>query len=137
MSNLLATAFALFAGLIMTRVFKLLKFKFPDVTAFLIAGVCVGPYVLGALNIPLPAFRSMRELENVAILSKIALGFIAFDIGNEFRLAQLKEMGKNATVIGVFQAVIATIFTDIALIALYYFAGEDVIPLPAAITLGA
>ncbi|MBR0043672.1 MAG: cation:proton antiporter [Synergistaceae bacterium] len=121
----------------MTRVFKLLKFKFPDVTAFLIAGVCVGPYVLGALNIPLPAFRSMRELENVAILSKIALGFIAFDIGNEFRLAQLKEMGKNATVIGVFQAVIATIFTDIALIALYYFAGEDVIPLPAAITLGA
>ncbi|MBQ6909027.1 MAG: cation:proton antiporter [Synergistaceae bacterium] len=137
MSNLLATAFALFAGLIMTRVFKLLKFKFPDVTAFLIAGVCVGPYVLGALNIPLPAFRSMRELENVTILSKIALGFIAFDIGNEFRLAQLKEMGKNATVIGVFQAVIATIFTDIALIALYYFAGEDVIPLPAAITLGA
>lgn len=137
MSNLLATAFALFAGLIMTRVFKLLKFKFPDVTAFLIAGVCVGPYVLGALNIPLPAFRSMRELESVAILSKIALGFIAFDIGNEFRLAQLKQMGKSATVIGIFQAVIATIFTDIALIALYYFIGDKILPLPVAITLGA
>ena len=137
MNNLLATAFALFAGLIMTRVFKFLKFKFPDVTAFLIAGVCVGPYVLGSLNLPLPAFKSMQELESVAVLSKIALGFIAFDIGNEFRLAQLRQMGKAASIIGVFQAVIATIFTDIALIALYYFIGEDILPLPVAITLGA
>ena len=137
MNNLLATAFALFAGLIMTRVFKFLKFKFPDVTAFLIAGVCVGPYVLGSLNLPLPAFKSMQELESVAVLSKIALGFIAFDIGNEFRLAQLRQMGKAASIIGVFQAVIATVFTDIALIALYYFIGEDILPLPVAITLGA
>ena len=94
---LLPTAFALFAGLIMTRIFKKINLKLPDVTAFLIAGVLVGPFVLGAINIPL-GFNSMEALDRVSFLSTVALGFIAFDIGNEFRLAQLKKTGKVATV---------------------------------------
>ena len=62
MNSLLSVAFALFAGLIMTRVFKKLNLKFPDVTAFLIAGVLVGPYVLGSLKVPGLGFASMEAL---------------------------------------------------------------------------
>ena len=134
MSLLLKTAFALFAGLMMTRAFKYSGFKFPDVTSFLIAGVLVGPYVLGRFYI---GFDSPAELASVNILSNLALGFIAFDIGSEFRMAQLKEMGKSATFIGIFQAVSATILVDVALIALSVKLGGNVLPIPAAITLGA
>nr|MCR4668923.1 cation:proton antiporter [Clostridia bacterium] len=101
MRILLATAFALFAGLMMTRVFKYIKLNLPDVTAFLIAGVLVGPFCLGASDIPGMGFDSMDDISEVSFLSTVALGFIAFDIGNEFRLAQLKKTGKAATVIGI------------------------------------
>ncbi len=127
---LLKTAFALSAGLMMTRIFKLSGFKFPDVTAFLIAGVLVGPYALGSMYL---GFSSSEELAQVSILSNIALGFIAFDIGSEFRMSKLRTMGKSALFIGIFQAVMAALLVDIALIML----GRDVISLPAAITLGA
>ena len=123
MRMLLETALALFAGLMMTRVFKYLKLNFPDVTAFLIAGVLVGPFALGRLGIHGIGFNTMEELESVSALSNVALGFIAFDIGNEFRLAHLKETGKTATVIGVIQALMATLLVDIALIALHFILG--------------
>ena len=138
MSLLLSTAFSLFAGLIMTRAFKYTigrrGIMLPDVTAFLIAGIIVGPYVLGNLGI---GFTSQNELSAVSILSSIALGFIAFDIGSEFRAASLKEMGKSALFIGIFQAVTATVFVDAALILLSLKLGADILPLPVAITLGA
>ncbi|MBQ6774922.1 MAG: cation:proton antiporter, partial [Synergistaceae bacterium] len=134
MTLLLKTAFALFVGLMMTRAFKYSGFKFPDVTSFLIAGVLVGPYVLGRLGL---GFDSSAELAEVNILSSLALGFIAFDIGSEFRMEQLREMGKAATFIGIFQALAATVLVDIALIALSLKLGGDVLPMPAAITLGA
>ncbi|MBO6158166.1 MAG: cation:proton antiporter [Firmicutes bacterium] len=137
MSSLLATAFSLFAGLMMTRIFKKLNLKLPDVTAFLIAGVIVGPYLLGALGVPGLGFRSMEEVESVSVITKVALGFIAFDIGNEFRLAQLKHTGKTATIIGIIQAVMAALLVDIALVLLYFALGPEVLPLPVAITLGA
>ena len=137
MRLLLETALALFAGLMMTRVFKYLKLNFPDVTAFLIAGVLVGPFVLGKLGIHGIGFNSMADLESVSALSNVALGFIAFDIGNEFRLAQLKETGKTATVIGVIQALMATLLVDAVLILLHFVLGPEVLPLPVAITLGA
>ncbi|MBQ9326054.1 MAG: cation:proton antiporter [Clostridia bacterium] len=137
MTSLLSTAFALFAGLMMTRLFKKLHLQLPDVTSFLIAGVCVGPFLLGALQVPGLGFPSMSALSEVSVLSNVALGFIAFDIGNEFRLGHLKTTGKSATVIGIFQAVTATIFVDAALIALHFVLGPDVLPLPVAITLGA
>ena len=134
MTSLLETAFALFAGLMMTRLFKILGFKFPDVTAFLIAGVCVGPYILGRYNL---GFSNAEELAKVGILSNIALGFIAFDIGNEFSIGRLKTMGKAATFIGIFQAVITTLLVDFVLVSLSLHLGHEVFPLPAAITLGA
>ena len=134
---LLSTAIALFAGLMMTRAFKYLHLKFPDVTAFLIAGVLVGPFALGRLGVNGLGFSSMEELGRVGFLSNIALGFIAFDIGNEFRLAQLRQTGKTATVIGIIQAITATLLVDAALIAMHFIVGPDVLPLPVAITLGA
>ena len=137
MRILLATAFALFAGLMMTRVFKYLKLNLPDVTAFLIAGVLVGPFCLGATGIPGMGFDTMDDLSEISFLSTVALGFIAFDIGNEFRLSQLRKTGKAATVIGIIQAVIASLLVDAALIALHFILGPEVLPLPVAITLGA
>ena len=138
MSLLLSTAFALTAGLLMTRAFKYTVgqrgIMFPDVTAFLIAGVLVGPYVLGQFGL---GFRTSDELAGVGILSNIALGFIAFDIGSEFRAASLKEMGKSALFIGIFQALMATILVDGALILLSMKLGNDILPVPVAITLGA
>ena len=137
MRILLATAFALFAGLMMTRVFKFLHMNFPDVTSFLIAGVLVGPFCLGATSIPGLGFDTMEDLAQVSVLSNVALGFIAFDIGNEFRLAHLKETGKTATVIGVVQSVMASLLVDGALIGLHFVVGEETLPLPAAVVLGA
>ncbi len=137
MNSLLSVAFALFAGLIMTRVFKKLNLKFPDVTAFLIAGVLVGPYALGSLKVPGLGFASMEALSAVGAFSTVALGFIAFDIGNEFRLGQLKKTGKTATVVGIVQALTATLLVDAALIGLHFILGADALPLPVAVTLGA
>lgn len=138
MSLLLSTALALSAGLLMTRVFKYTLGRkgimLPDVTAFLIAGIIVGPYALGKIGI---GFSSASDLQAVNILSTIALGFIAFDIGSEFRAASLKEIGRPALIIGIFQAVTATVFVDAALILLSVKLGEDILPLPAAIILGA
>lgn len=137
MNVLLSTAFALFMGLMMTRLFKKLNLKFPDVTAFLIAGVLVGPFGIGTLGVPGLGFGSMEELDRASVLSTVALGFIAFDIGNEFRLGQLKKTGKTATVIGIIQAVFAALCVDAALIALHFILGPEKLPLPVAITLGA
>ena len=132
MTLLLKTAFALFAGLMMTRLFKKAGFKFPDVTSFLIAGLLVGPYALGKISSF--GFSSSSELAEVGIISNVALGFIAFDIGSEFELAKLREMGKTATFIGIFQALMATFLVDLALI---FLSMRGYLPLPAAIVLGA
>ena len=137
MSTLLSTAIALFAGLMMTRLFKAIKLKLPDVTAFLIAGVLVGPFVLGQIGIKGFGFVTLEEVEKVSVLSNVALGFIAFDIGNEFRLGQLKHTGKTAMVIGIIQAVMAALMVDAVLIGLHFIVGPEVLPLPVAITLGA
>ncbi|MBR5714765.1 MAG: cation:proton antiporter, partial [Clostridia bacterium] len=137
MNLLLSTGIALFAGLMMTRLFKVMRLNLPDVTAFLLAGVLVGPFALGSLGISGIGFASMDQISEVSFLSTVALGFIAFDIGNEFRLGQLKHTGKPATIIGIVQAVTATLLVDAALIALHFVLGPDVLPLPVAITLGA
>lgn len=134
MKALLSLAIAMFAGLMMTRLLK--KSHLPDVTAYLVAGVLIGPCFIGALGIPGIGFESYEELEGVGLISDVALGFIAFSIGNEFRLSQLKETGKQALVIGILQAVTATVLVDIALV-IFHFIRPDVLTVPAAITLGA
>ena len=134
MNTLLSVSIALLAGLLMTRLFKPLKL--PSVTAYLIAGVLIGPYCLGALNLEGVGFTSMEEVANLSLISEVALGFIAFSIGNEFRLEELKKTGKQAFVIGVFQALVATLFVDVALLVVH-LAMPDKLSLPQVLTLGA
>ena len=134
MQILLSLSVALFAGLMLSRLAKLVRL--PAVTAYLVAGILIGPYVLGALGIEGLGFVSMEDIERYSIIPDVALGFIAFSIGNEFRLSQLKKIGKQATVIGIFQAVFTTILVDAALIGLHLIIPEK-FPLPAAIVLGA
>ena len=134
MQALLSLSIALFAGLMLSRVAKLLKL--PAVTAYLVAGILVGPYLLGAFGVSGLGFTSAADVKSYSILCDVALGFIAFSIGNEFRLSQLKQTGKQATIIGIFQAVFTTLLVDAILIG-FHFLFPHVLSLPAAIVLGA
>ena len=134
MQVLLSLSIALFSGLMLSRVAKI--FKLPAVTAYLVAGILIGPYLLGAFGIKGLGFISMEDIEAYSIIPDVALGFIAFSIGNEFRLSQLKQIGRQATVIGIFQAVLTTVVVDAALIGLHFLI-PDKFPLPVAIVLGA
>ena len=137
MNLFLWVAIALFAGLLFTRVFKALHLNFPDVTDFLIAGLLIGPFTIGRLGIPGVGFQSFQDLEKVSLLNDAALGFIAFSIGSEFRLSELKHTGKAATVIGIFQALTACILVDLALLVMHFILGPDVLPMSVVITMGA
>ncbi|MBE6637366.1 MAG: sodium:proton antiporter [Ruminococcaceae bacterium] len=131
---LLSLSIALFVGLMLSRLAKLVKL--PAVTAYLVAGILVGPYLLGSFNWHGIGFTSHADIKTYQLLSDVALGFIALSIGNEFRLSQLKQTGKQATVIGIIQAVVATVLVDAALIGLHFII-PDILPLPSAIILGA
>lgn len=134
MQNLIAISIAIFAGLMLSRLAKLLKL--PAVTAYLVAGILIGPYVLGQLGVEGLGFVSAENVKSFSIISEVALGFIAFSIGNEFRVSQLKKIGKQATIIGIFQALVTALLVDAALIGLH-FAMPKVLSLSAALTLGA
>ena len=134
MTVLISIAVAMVAGLLMTRVINLIKL--PDVTAYLIAGILIGPFFLGRLGIPGFGFLNYDEVGNLDVLSNLALGFIAFAIGAEFMVPKLRKIGRQAVVIAVFQAVLASIFVAAALVATHFIFPEK-LSLPAAITLGA
>ena len=130
---LLSLSIALLAGLLLSRLAK--RVQLPAVTAYLVAGVLIGPYLLGRIGVPGIGIAH-EQLEGFGIIADLALGFIAFSMGNEFRLAQLKEIGKQATVIGIFQAVFTTVIVDAVLIGLHFMM-PDKFSLSAAIVLGA
>lgn len=131
---LVCMATALVGGLMLSRLTKL--FHLPAVTAYLVAGLLLGPFALGRLNLPGLGFQSLEQVELMGIITETALGFIAFTIGNEFRLCQLKAMGSSAIVIGILQAVITTAVVDVVLIGLH-LCFPEIISIPCAITLGA
>ncbi len=136
-SIFLPIAIALFAGLMLTRLFKVMGLKLPDVTCYLIAGLIIGPYGIGRLGVPGIGFTSLAEVEEVGLISEAALGFIAFSIGSEFRMSELKHTGRATVVIGILQAATATLLVDIALIGLHFILGDEILPLSVAITMGA
>ncbi|MBE6931794.1 MAG: sodium:proton antiporter [Ruminococcaceae bacterium] len=131
---LICLALAMVGGLLLSRLTKLVNL--PAVTAYLVAGLLLGPFCLGALQLPGFGFNSLHQVETLSIITQTALGFIAFTIGNEFRLSQLKATGAKAITIGIFQAVFTTVLVDIVLIALH-FCFPNVLSLPCAIVLGA
>lgn len=131
---LISLSLAILFGLVMSRVAKM--FNLPAVTSYLIGGLLIGPFAIGAFNIPGLGFNTLEQLADLDIITQVALGFIAFLIGNEFRLKDLKVMGKQAIIVGIAQAVITTILVDIGIIALH-FIFPDLISLSSAIVLGA
>ena len=133
-TSLICLAVAVIVGLLLSRPAKLLRL--PAVTAYLVAGLLIGPFCLGALGIPGIGFPSLENVEGFSILTQVALGFIAFSMGNEFRLSQLKAMGSKAIIIGMAQAVITTLLVDIVLIGVH-LCFPQMLSLSAAITLGA
>ena len=134
MEYLLAIGLAMFAGLFLSRLAS--KFNLPDVTSYLVAGVLIGPLCLGAMGIPNLGLPSFDFVEKLGLISDVSLGFIAFSIGNEFRLEELKHIGRQATIVAIFQALSATIFVDVGLLILHLFLG-DTLPVYTCIVLGA
>ena len=137
-SVLLSLSIALLAGLLLSRLAKVVKL--PAVTAYLIAGILVGPFLLGKLGELLGISGlgfAHGEVKRFDIVCDVALGFIAFSIGNEFRLTQLKKIGKQATIVGILQAVVTTLLVDAVLIVLSFVIPDNKFPLEAAIILGA
>ena len=132
-SVLLSLAIAMLAGLLLSRLIK--KIKLPAVTAYLVAGIIVGPFVIGALGVDGIGITA-NQIHGFSIISDVALGFIAFAMGNEFRLAHLKNIGKQATVIGVFQAIFTTVVVDAFLVILHLIM-PDKLSLSATLVLGA
>ena len=130
---LLSLSIALLAGLLLSRLVKLLKL--PAVTAYLIAGVLIGPFVLGAIGIDGIGITA-NQIHGLGIICDLALGFIAFSMGNEFRLEEIKKIGKAATVIGIFQAVFTCLIVDAILIGIHFLIPEK-FSLTSAIVLGA
>ena len=133
-TTLICLAAAMIGGLMMSRLTK--KLHLPAVTAYLVAGLLMGPFVLGAVGVPGLGFNTLHQVEGMRIVTQTALGFIAFTIGNEFRLSQLRATGKAAITIGILQAVITTALVDIVLICLH-LSFPNILSLPSAIILGA
>ncbi len=118
----------------MTRLSRI--FKLPSVTAYLVAGVLIGPYSLGRTGLSFLSFTALDQVESLSLASDVALGFIAFSIGSEFRLSDIRSIGRQAAVVGVVQALMATLFVDAALYA-FHLLRPDILSAAQAITLGA
>ena len=133
---LICLSTALIAGLLMSRLAKAIHL--PAVTSYLIAGLLLGPFFLGKLGLSGfgIGFGSLEQVDSYSLITQMALGFIAFVIGNEFRLSALESMGKQAIAVGILQAVITTALVDAALVALHLLR-PDIISMASAITLGA
>lgn len=98
-SIIISVAFMLLFGFAMTRITKLLKL--PNVTAYILAGILIGPYCLGLIP--------QRIIDGMDFLSDIALAFIAFSTGEFFRFSTLKKSGAKVMVITVCEALLASV----------------------------
>ena len=134
MEYLLVIGIAMLAGLFLSRLVS--RFNLPDVTSYLVAGLLIGPLCLGRLGVDGLGFTSFEFVEKLSLVSDVALGFIAFSIGSEFRISALRKTGRQATVVAIFQALTATVLVDLALYILHLFLG-DKLPVSTCIILGA
>lgn len=120
MNVLLALAIAFAMGLLFSRLIRYIHL--PNVTAYLIAGLVVGPFCLNALTTDMNA--------ELAIISDVALGFIAYSIGGEFKLSYLKEIGIKPIIITIFEGCVASL----CVFAVLCLVGQ---PMPLCLALGA
>ena len=106
LNTLTDLALMIFAGMFCGRMVK--HIRLPNVTGYLIAGLLIGPSILGLL--------SADFLDVITIISKVALGFIAFSIGNEFKLSYFKEVGIAPVVIACLESFFAVLFVFLGLL---------------------
>ena len=132
---LLGISIALIAGLISNRLIKLVNL--PNVTGYLIVGILLGPYFFSLFNNNLTGVLSEHMVESFGVIVDVALGFIAFSIGSEFKLASIKKLGKGIITITLIQAFAALLFVDIALSVYCLCTGSLAENLPLILTLGA
>lgn len=110
----------------MTRLMKLIGL--PNVTGYLIIGIILGPCCLKII--------SQTDINGVFdIITEVALAFIAFSIGVEFKISAFKRIGKNIFIITLSQALTTAVLVDVILITLALT--TDIVELPVAICLGA
>ncbi len=120
MNILLTIGVAMGAGLLVSRAARAVKL--PNVTAFLVAGLLIGPCVGGILT--------RQQAASLEVISDAALGFIAYSIGAEFKLSYLKKIGKAPLTITICQGLATAVCVDAGLI----LCGVDV---PLSLLLGA
>lgn len=97
------------SGLILGKIAS--YFSLPHITGYLFAGVIIGPSILGLVP--------HIEASKLTIISEIALGFIAYSIGCEFKFSNLKRTGKSVIIITIFQALVAVVLVDLAMIYIF------------------
>ena len=132
---LLGIGIALVAGLISNRLIKLVHL--PNVTAYLIVGILLGPYLFSLFNSKLGGVINKEMVSAFGIIVDLALGFIAFSIGSEFKLSSIKKIGKGVITITIMQSCMALVFVDVFLIVTCLIVGNLEANLPLILTLGA
>ena len=100
---IIPVALMLFSGFALTRVTK--KLRLPNVTAYIVAGILIGPYCLNLVSTDI--------IEGTDFIADIALAFIAFSTGEFFKLSTLKKNGIKVCVITLLEALIASILVFI------------------------
>ena len=133
MNQILCIALALVAGLLSSRLMKLLRL--PNVTGYLLSGILFGPYVLGRFFGWNVIDGSPTNLNAISWISEIALGFIAFSIGSSFKMSFLKTVGKKVVIITIFEALGGAVFVIGFLFLLKIFMKD--IPIEIILTLAA
>ena len=113
-------AILLIAGLVGARLIRLIRL--PDVTGYLILGLLIGPSVLGLFT--------SEGVAALSVISDVALGFIAFTVGGEFKFEYFRRVGATPIVIAFFESIVAVILVVLGLWA----TGNG---LPFALVLGA
>lgn len=109
MNTLFYVSVILLCGMLMGKLVSYIKL--PEVTGYLIAGVIIGPSLLGIIPHDIAS--------NLDIISEAALGFIAYTIGSQFDINHIKKIGKGVLLITLLEASCATIFIDLAMIFIF------------------
>ena len=106
MNTLISLALMIFGGMLFGRIAK--RFKLPNVTGYIVAGLLLGPSVFGIV--------SEDFLGDISIISDVSLGFIAFSIGNEFKISYFKRVGRMPIVIACLESFFAVAFVFVGLV---------------------
>ena len=109
LNTLIDLAIMIFAGMFFGRMAKHLHL--PNVTGYLVAGLLIGPN-LTHLIFGADSFSLLSDdfLESISIISDVALGFIAFSIGNEFKMSYFRRVGAAPIVIACLESLFAVLF---------------------------